>query len=76
MILQDDFRRLVNEQIAEQHITRSELARRMKKPPQFVTDYLNGNRSDPGPEVMELFFHALGFRARLALEPIEEPVGV
>lgn len=72
MILQDDFRRLVQEQMREQGVTRSELARRMQKPKQYVTDYLNGNRSDPGDNVKELFFRALGFRPRIVLEKIEE----
>ena len=72
MILQEDFRRLVSELMQEQGISRSELARRMNKPPQFVTNYLNGNRSDAGDVVKENFFKALGYRPRLILEKIEE----
>ena len=71
LILQDDFRRLVNEKLAEQRMSRSELARRMGKPPQFVTNYLNGNASDPGDNVKEMFFRALGYRPRLVLEGLE-----
>ena len=72
-MLQDDFRRLVIEKMAEQNITRSELARRMNKPPQFVTNYLSDNSSDAGDKVKELFFRALGYRPRLILEEVHEP---
>jgi transcriptional regulator with XRE-family HTH domain len=70
VILQEDFKRLVNEQLAEQKITRADLARRMNKPPQFVTNYLNGDTS-PGPDVIEKFFSALGCSVRLSVRRVE-----
>jgi transcriptional regulator with XRE-family HTH domain len=67
VILQEDFRRLVEEQLSDQQLSRSELARRMNVTPSYVGDYLNG-RNSPGPDVMERFFSALGVKARIVIE--------
>lgn len=72
MILQEDFTRLVDEQLAAKGWTRSELARHMGVGRQYVTNYLNG-RSSAGPDVMERFFTALGCRVRLVIE--SKPLG-
>ena len=69
VILQEDFKRLVDEQLKLRGWSRADLARAMNKPRQYVTNYLNGERS-PGPDVIEGFFHALGFSVHLALSPI------
>lgn len=69
MILQEDFRRLVEQQLVEQQLSRSGLARRMEVTPSYVGDYLNG-RNSPGADVMERFFRALGIRVRLTVESV------
>lgn len=69
MFIQEDFTRLVEEQLKAKGWSRSELARQMGIAPQIVTNYLNG-RNSPGPDMIERFFVALGYRVRLVLEEI------
>lgn len=70
MILENQFVELVEEQLEKQHMSRSDLARSMGVGRQYVTDYLN-RRKNPGPEVMERFFLALGVRPRLSVDEPE-----
>lgn len=66
MILEQQFRDLVERELKELGWTRADLARAMKTRPQFVTDYLNGRHS-PGADVMERFFTALGVTPQIVV---------
>ncbi|MBX3444231.1 MAG: helix-turn-helix transcriptional regulator [Planctomyces sp.] len=66
VILQDEFRRPVTEELEKQHLSKRELARRMGVDPPYVLQYLSG-RVSPGPDVMERFFRALGKTPQLIL---------
>jgi len=69
VILQEDFKRLVEEQLVQRDWSRADLARAMNKSRQYVTNYLNGNVS-PGPDVIEAFFAAFECRVHLTVTPI------
>ena len=71
MIIQDEFRTLVREKLAEQKISQAELARRLDVTPAMVTRYLTGQVA-PGADLLERFFVALGYRPHLSLEPIDQ----
>jgi transcriptional regulator with XRE-family HTH domain len=64
LILQKQFRDIIEHELDRRKMRRSELARAMNVAPQMVTDYLNGRR-DPGPEVIEKFFNALDLEPKL-----------
>ncbi|MFV0442303.1 MAG: helix-turn-helix domain-containing protein [Planctomycetaceae bacterium] len=72
VVIDKQFRDIVNDRLAALGWNRSDLARAMGKGPAYVTDYLNG-RAAPGPDVMEHFFSALGLAARLNVEVVDEP---
>lgn len=69
MILQEQFRNLVINELDRLHWSRARLAREMKVAPSYVSNYLNGD-VDPGDDVKEKFFAALGVSPRLTIEPI------
>jgi transcriptional regulator with XRE-family HTH domain len=71
VILQEQFRNLVNSELERLHWSRAELARRMAVAPSYVSIYLNGD-ADPGDDVKEKFFAALGVSPRLTIEPIQK----
>lgn len=58
MILDERFRNGVDRELKRLGWSRSDLAREMDRPPSFVSQYLNGDRS-PGFGVVELFAKAL-----------------
>ena len=74
VILEKQFRTIVEDRLSTLGWSRSALARRMDATPQFVTNYLNG-RNTPGPDVMERFLSALGLEPRLTVEE-KNSVGV
>lgn len=67
MILEQQFRDLIESEMKSRGWSRADLARAMHASPQFVTDYLNGRRS-PGADVMERFFSAFGCTPKLVLD--------
>lgn len=71
MRLPQRFRENVCRIMADQGITRADLARKMDVPPQYVTNYLNGKASAPGLDVVSKFADGLGLEdpADLLLEP-------
>lgn len=73
VILQNEFRTFVLEEMERQKLSQGELARRMGVARPSVTQYLNGSRS-PGMDVVERFYAALGFQPRLTAEPATKPV--
>lgn len=58
MILQKQFRDRLKEHMEAQGLSQSDLARRMKVSPQFVSQYLRGGAC-PGLDVVEKFSKAL-----------------
>lgn len=70
--LQRRFIENVNHLLEEKGLSRSDLSRRMGAAPQFVTSYLNGQRS-PGLDVIARFSEALEVDASTLLA---EPVSV
>lgn len=62
MLLQDIFRRRVQEELDERGWTQSELGRNLDPPanPSFVNQYVMGRRC-PGLDVVERFAKALGY---------------
>lgn len=71
MILQQQFRDLINSELKRLGWTRQRLALQMHVHSGYVSNYLNGDK-DPGDDVKEKFFRALGVRPRLTIEPIPE----
>lgn len=69
VILQQQFRNLVNHELQRLHWSRSLLAEKMGVTTAYVSNYLNGDR-DPGDDVKEKFFRALGVQPRLTIEPL------
>jgi len=68
VILEKQFRQIVEAEIAKREWSQADLARAMDVTPQYVNMYLSGRRC-PGPDVIERFFAAFGRRPRLDLEP-------
>ena len=66
VILQDIFRRRVREELSDQELSQSELARRMGVTPSTVNQYLSGKIA-PGIDMVEQFALALGFENPLDL---------
>lgn len=66
VILEKQFREIVEARLEELGWSRSELARRMDASPQYVTNYLNSYKT-PGTDVMERFLLALGLSAKLVV---------
>lgn len=66
-VICDDFRANTNRQLERQGISRSELARRMKCSPSFVSQILNGDH-EPGLRVVEKFADALGVKPETLLK--------
>lgn len=75
LIIDQQFREIVNDRLAERGWTRTDLAERMGVPRTTVTDYLNGRRH-PGPEMIEKFFAALDLRPKLVAEETRESATV
>ena len=73
VIIEQQFRDIVQGQLEQHGMSRSELARRIGVPPQMVTDYLNGRRAPTG-DMIEKFFKALGLTPELTFHPVEELV--
>jgi len=73
VIIEQQFREIVEAELKEKGWTRSQLAREMGVRPQIVTDYLN-SRNTPGPDVMERFFKALNLEPELRVRRKLEPV--
>lgn len=71
VILQQQFRNIVNGELKRLKISRTQLAERMGVAPSYVSNYLNGDK-DPGDDVKEKFFAALGVAPRLTIEPLEK----
>jgi transcriptional regulator with XRE-family HTH domain len=72
MILQEQFRNLINSELKRLGWTRLRLANEMGVHSGYVSNYLNGDK-DPGDDVKEKFFKALGVQPRLTIEPISQP---
>ncbi len=72
VILQQQFRNLVNNELTRLGWTRLRLAKEMGVHSGYVSNYLNGDK-DPGDDVKEKFFRALGVQPRLTIEPIDIP---
>ena len=72
VILQQQFRNLVNSELVRLGWTRLRLAKEMGVASGYVSNYLNGDK-DPGDDVKEKFFRALGVQPRLTIEPLETP---
>jgi ribosome-binding protein aMBF1 (putative translation factor) len=70
VVIEEQFREIVEAKLKDKGWSRSELARQMGVRPQFVTDVLNA-RNSPGADVMERFLKALNLRPKLAAEEIE-----
>jgi transcriptional regulator with XRE-family HTH domain len=73
VIIEKQFRDIVQRQLEADGVSRSELARRLGVPPQMVTDYLNGRRAPTG-DMIERFFGALGLAPELRCHPVDELV--
>jgi len=71
VILQEQFRIIVNHELEVRQWNRARLAREMGVKSAYVSNYLNGDK-DPGDDVKERFFNALGLRPRLSVEPLPE----
>lgn len=67
VIIQDDFRRLIRDEMKSQGLTQIQLADRMGVKQATVSQYLSGKIS-PGPDVIEKFCKALGKVPRLRFE--------
>lgn len=67
VILEKQFLRIVEDELADRHWTRTDLAREIGISRQMVTDYLNGRRS-PGADVMERFFSALDLEPEIRVK--------
>ena len=65
MVLQEEFRRIVKDELARQGMPQSELARRMGISQSTVNQYLTG-KFCPGLDVVEKFFNALGLPLHLS----------
>lgn len=74
VILEKQFRAIVEQELATRRLTRAELARLMKVSPQYVTNYLNGKK--PGTAVIERFLRALGYKPRLDVERLDSEKSV
>lgn len=72
-MIQEQFRDIVNDRLAELGWSRSDLARAAGVSRQVVTNYLNGNDPNPGPETMERFLRALGMSPVLTAIEMERP---
>lgn len=72
MILEKQFREIVEERIEELGWSRSEFARRLGVGPQYVTNLLNGH-DNPSVKKMESILNMLGYTARLEFKKISEP---
>lgn len=71
VILQQQFRDLINSELSRLDWSRARLGREMGVPASYVSKYLNGD-VDPGDDVKEKFFSALGVSPRLTIEPIRK----
>ena len=71
VILQEQFRCIVNHELERLNWNRARLAREMGVKPVYVSNYLNGDK-DPGDDVKERFFRALGLQPRLVVEPLDQ----
>lgn len=71
VILQQQFRNIVNNELKRLGWTRLRLSQEMAVHSGYVSNYLNGVM-DPGDDVKEKFFRALGVQPRLTIEPIDE----
>lgn len=67
VILEEQFRTIVNNRLKTLGWSRSDLARAANVTPQYVTNYLNG-RNTPGTDVMEKLLAALKLRPRIVVE--------
>ena len=68
VIIDHEFREIVEREMAARKWSRSELARQAGMSPQMVTDYLNGRRR-PGTDTIEKFLAAFNLRPHLVVEP-------
>ncbi|WP_197440878.1 helix-turn-helix domain-containing protein [Thalassoglobus neptunius] len=73
MVLQEEFRRIVKDELTRQGVTHNELACRMGVSRPTVTQYLTG-KICPGLDVVEKFFIALGIPLQLGSHEVREPV--
>ena len=73
MILDKEFRDIIERELAERGWTRSEYARRVGVSPQTIGDYLHG-RKLPGPGIIERFLKPFGLRPHLSVVPDVETV--
>lgn len=71
MMLQDEFRQLILDELQRQGVTHGELARRMGVSRPMVSQYLAG-RVSPGVDVVERFCRALGFVPHLSMTPVND----
>lgn len=71
VVLQQQFRNIINHEIERLGWSRARLAREMGVKPVYVSNYLNGDKN-PGDDVKERFFTALGLQPRLTVEPLEK----
>ncbi|TWT49004.1 helix-turn-helix protein [Thalassoglobus neptunius] len=65
MVLQEEFRRIVKDELARQGMSQRELARRMGVSNPMINQYLSG-KFCPGLDVVERFFIALGLPLHLS----------
>ncbi|TWT49056.1 helix-turn-helix protein [Thalassoglobus neptunius] len=72
MVLQEEFRRIVKDELARQGMSQSELARRMSVSRPTVSQYLSG-KFCPGLDVVEKFFNALGLPLHLSSTEARQP---
>ena len=71
MVIDKQFREIVEEQLRQKGWSRSELARRMGISQPVVAKYLNGH-TVPGPDFMERMLKPFGLRLRLVVESSQE----
>jgi ribosome-binding protein aMBF1 (putative translation factor) len=69
VIIEKQWREIVNAELERRGMSRSELGRRIGLSPQNITEYLNA-RKCPSPAMMERFLRALDLEPRLSTKKI------
>ncbi|TWT49005.1 helix-turn-helix protein [Thalassoglobus neptunius] len=71
MVLQEEFRRIVKDELTRQGMSQSELARRMGISRPTVSQYLSG-KFCPGLDVVENFFNALHISLQIGPQEVQQ----
>ena len=71
VVLQEEFRRIVKDELARQGMSQRELARRMGVANPMVNQYLTG-KICPGLDVVEKFFNALHISLQIGPQEVQQ----